>query len=456
MNDEELPPIAARIGHAFTEATEAIEPAPDGWERIAGRLDEPVVIETNRAAASPMMFLVAAAALVVVVLGATLAFRGGSASEPRVETLAAGTVPTSAFVAKAVDPGSSGAPAIVAVTADDRLVELDRDGREVRQIYAGPTLPTNVASAFFLDGPIAVSPVDRTIYLERQVPNECDYAYVASYDTVGEIVAIPFAGGEPRVVVAAGTRPAISRDGNRLAYLAPGGGKHCDGSHNEWSMYVKDVSTPSGAAEPLVLKPTASVDGIAPLQPAWTDYHGGLVLQARRPDADNRAGRCPTCGPVTYLWVYRLDERGAEVSPFGNDVRSEGAMAGPPAQLDDEREVFDVAASPPASTGLPQVTVIAGGVRGEGRIALAETTIGAPNVRTTGDRSLVDIDPSLFGDGPYVAASIDASPGGGQVLVLATSAPNVPDGERVRSVVLVEGSSLRLLGRGFRAVAWVP
>ncbi len=102
----------------------------------------------------------------------------------------------------------------VAVTADGRLVVLDStSGEEIRQLMDG--IPTDDPAK----NDIAVTPDQREVYVT--VPG----------DESGEstdIVRVPVAGGEPETVATDASSPAISPDGDTLA----------------WVVHVGDVGDP--------------------------------------------------------------------------------------------------------------------------------------------------------------------------------------------------------------------
>lgn len=93
----------------------------------------------------------------------------------------------------------------VAVTADGRLVVLDpTTGEELRELMDG--IPTDDPAK----NDIAVTPDQREVYVA--VPAE---------ETGGgtDIVRVPVVGGEPEVVATDATSPAVSPDGDTLAYV---------------------------------------------------------------------------------------------------------------------------------------------------------------------------------------------------------------------------------------------
>src|SRR5207253_869890 len=86
---------------------------------------------------------------------------------------------------------------------------------------------------------------------------------------------------------------AVPPDGARLAYLAPGGAEHCGGSHNTWALIVRDLATGTIVTDAAAQDVSPVGDPVAAVQPAWVGPADTLVLKARRPDAENLAGRCP-------------------------------------------------------------------------------------------------------------------------------------------------------------------
>lgn len=223
-----------RVADAMAAFGDQVRPDPGGWGCIDARLADAPDRRLGQGAArgpSTRRPVLVAAAFVVV-----LALVGAVVVQVR-------TADTGLEVATA--PSGQEQLGFVALTDDGRLVELDIEGHEQREIHrndgGGP-----------LVGPIAVSPLDNTIYLERQPQvHECVGVGYSPASVRSEIVAIPFAGGETRVVAPVGATPSLQPRTGRLAYLKSAGEGRCD----DGSPYEIGVADPvSGATRNLSLR----------------------------------------------------------------------------------------------------------------------------------------------------------------------------------------------------------
>ena len=208
-----------RVADALAALGDQVTPSSGGWGRIDARLADAPGNRFGRGAAgrsSVRRPVLVAAAFVVV-----LTLVGAAIAQVR-------TTDTSVEVATA--PSGQQELGLVALTDDGRLVHLDLEGRELREIPRG-----NGGGA--LVGPVAVSPLDNTIYVERASSDApgCFGPGEVPTPVRGEIVAIPFAGGEPRVVAQSATNPSIDPGTGRLAYVTAADGP-CDGSRNTFGV----------------------------------------------------------------------------------------------------------------------------------------------------------------------------------------------------------------------------
>jgi hypothetical protein len=156
----------------------------------------------------------AAAAAVAVVLAVTGA--GDDSRELRVGP--AGTVTTEVsspttvaeeVVAPTTTAAPSGRPDFVVAADEKRLVVLDRQGKIVRTILTLPPTPANPPpECCFSFGHIALSPDGKTVYFHQ-----------VGEPGAGQILRIPFTGGEPELIAQNAWNPAVSPDGAKLAYL---------------------------------------------------------------------------------------------------------------------------------------------------------------------------------------------------------------------------------------------
>ncbi len=118
-------------------------------------------------------------------------------------------VPSDSTIVKAGTPTTEAPAEIVALTGTE-VVVLDSDtGRRLRLLAHHPEAESTVG--VFLEG-VALNPDRRSAY----------YALAGDCGT-GTVYRVPVDGGSPPEQVANGISPALSPDGAKLAYAAPGG-----------------------------------------------------------------------------------------------------------------------------------------------------------------------------------------------------------------------------------------
>ncbi|MCZ7529706.1 MAG: hypothetical protein M5U31_04800 [Acidimicrobiia bacterium] len=191
-----------RAKSVMNEFTDQVGVSNDAWAQVRGRIDE------TRPARTPRFWwglgLAGAAAAAVAVIGfaaLNIGDDGPTVAGPQNVEL---------------EPG------FVALTTDGELRRFSPTGED-----EGLITDTEWG---FVDGDdypappgFSVAP-DGTVYLAGSTSDpDCD---TSSLDT--EIVAVPLEGGEPEVVVSHASSPAVSPDGNSLAYLALDGSLPCD------------------------------------------------------------------------------------------------------------------------------------------------------------------------------------------------------------------------------------
>jgi hypothetical protein len=229
----------ARIADAFAALVEPIEPGPQAWSRIVMRIDDGAVKGDGVSRSRTLRpIVVAAAVLAVVVLSASVVLLGRRDQGTNVVT-------------QPIAP-SLRVPAIVAMTADGRIVELTADGQELRTIVAlGSAAPA-------VDPTIRVS-ADGIVYFNRDVEPvaaTCAEQIFGRIWMTSEIVAVPLAGGAPRVVVPVGGAFDLSPDGRLLAYAGPEGTDRClDASQSLLSV----MEVASGRRTQLADRPFSAV-----------------------------------------------------------------------------------------------------------------------------------------------------------------------------------------------------
>jgi hypothetical protein len=350
--------------HAFAAG---IEPSTSrSWSAITGELDAGAASGAGRrsdgrvprAASGRGARLGVAAAMVAAVAIASTALvlaRRTDDAAVRVTTAPDGTIPTATT-------------SIVAVTTDGALVELATDGRQVRTIWQPPAGGPPEATAR-LNGPVSVS-TDRTAYVERRTPQLCN-GYIAAADTLGEIVAIPLDGGEPRTVAAVGADPAISPDGTHLAYVGPVDNR-CGPSHLTWALHLLDLTT--GASSTIAMSAglgRTPAPQVGAVRPAWTP-DGDLLALTESADegCPNPALRRP-CGYRTILHMSGLVVV-TDLTPTDAPAGSVPPIPRPVA--DDSTDALAVVPAPPGSApGTAQA--LTAGVNLDGTLVQVQTML---------------------------------------------------------------------------------
>ena len=196
MNTEE------RLRDALEAQASVVRPAIDAWDRISRALPE---ARTRRRPAFTVAF--AAVGVLVIVALVAVSLRRGSQQ-----------------VTTGPPPAGAGKPAtqLVALTGQGRIVLLDAEtGKWVRTVaYTRADLGSTVA----------VSPDRRLVFFEASQRG-------VDYNPCGQgIAAVPLTGGPPVLVAPAASDPALSPDGQRLAYVTGTDELNC-------SIAVVDLAT---------------------------------------------------------------------------------------------------------------------------------------------------------------------------------------------------------------------
>jgi hypothetical protein len=496
-----MTPNEDRVAGAMAAFASSVRPDADGWSRIDERLDDRSRLGLGGNGSRPIGFgsatgrrpaLVAAALVVFVVLTGAVVVRARTTTDA---------------IEIATSPGGRQELALVALTQDGRLIEVGLDGVERREIYRSPDDGSR------LEGRIAVSPVDRTIYVERSRPavaTSCEVSSLAVEGSVpagqfGQIVAIPFDGGEPVVVVDAGRDPDIAAGTERLAYRA-GGADPCGGLGG--AVGVVDLAT--GASGMFSLVGTDGSDGF-PLTPAIVGDHVEVplasgVLDESRWSADGDAlwvlMGYGSGVPYRALIDIELAFGGGEVTPTRAEVVVSGVAdttrspvaadgagllgasafdAGPakapdpaaPSEPVDADDPFDPAAAVPPVGGagdsltlfLPSYAegaalgaVLDGTVTSETMPVVPGTAptpaITGRRVITTEARATLDL--SQLGVGPIGETDAETEPSTGQVLVTVRPSASRIVGLPSR-VFVIDGTTVRRVDSPavLESVAWV-
>jgi hypothetical protein len=272
MNPNDAPdPQEPQLRQSMSAYADAVEPGDGGWDRITARLGRPSPRSAARRWAIPGL-AVAAAALVALFL-----LVGGGPEGDRDEVVtAAGDV----------------AGSMLAVTSDDRLVELDVDGAERREIVrlGGVDAAGGSNPGSGLEGgrpQLAVSADGETAYVTRNVVympgcagTEIRFSVIVAIDVATGAASV-VAGGSSTTTVSA-TAPAVS-DFDALAYV-------------ETTL----SSSPTGACERQVRlvvhdgSDTRAVDWTDDASvPVSLDWSGQILLVTSRSDAGLTVARVP-------------------------------------------------------------------------------------------------------------------------------------------------------------------
>jgi hypothetical protein len=172
-------------------------------------------------------------------------------------------------------------PGLVAVTKAGALVLLgSRHGQVIRTLVAGGVRGDE----------ISVSPDHNTVY------------FSVRHGCLGQIESIPVAGGSP-TVIAAGTVPAISPDGTRLAYAtAPLQTGACVPNANEltkqYTLVIRTLSTGTQAVYPQL--PSDQDTGLpAPISHLSWSPDGGTLAVSIASVQDNEGWNLILLNPAT-------------------------------------------------------------------------------------------------------------------------------------------------------------
>ncbi len=248
-----------RAKSVMTEFTDQVGVSDDAWAQVRGRIDN------TRPARTPRFWwglgLAGAAAAAVAVIGFAALNSGDDG-------------PTVAGPQSVeLEPG------FVALTVDGELRRFSPTGEDLGLI-------TDTEWGFVDDDDYPAPPgfsvaPDGTVYLAGSTRDpDCD---TSSLDT--KIVAVPLEGGEPEVVASHASSPAVSPDGNSLAYLAGEGEFPCgseppspSSSPSDYGVTLKilDLSTlDSDSPRVTDLGPVLSLTGSSP---AWSPDGASLAV----------------------------------------------------------------------------------------------------------------------------------------------------------------------------------
>lgn len=449
------------VTRALAAHVAGVEPDPAAWACIEDRLDRGDVRRFGgggRLGPTRRPALVAAVVVLFLVVAISVIVRGRA---------------TDGALEVATAPAASAELAIVALTDDGRIVELGLDGTERREIYA----PAADDPERYLTGPLAVSSVDGTIYVERRSLTQVDCGgSVAVRPAAGQIVAVPFAGGEPEVVVPVGGAPDVQPGSRRLAYTVPADGDACPESDDDWAVGVTDLDTgATGRIAPtgidLLAVEAASGDLDAAMQ--YDGLPAAMVAEVRWAGTGDALWLMAGYGPgLSSRAVMHLDlaigmdtitaDRMQLVVPGGPEpadgVPTSDRLFGATAFAVDH-------ANGGGQPGRDRV-VFAGGTRS---VDVVDATLALEGSADVGAGLDLVLEPGIIGAELLWASDIDIAPSGGQVLVTVggtvvgpSSAPgtgpayaDVVHTSAVTSLVLLDGSEPRVLASGVTAAAWV-
>ena len=458
-DDPGAPPNPAElvVAGALAAHVARIEPDPAAWARIEGRLDdrEPGRFgRGDRFGPTRRPTLVAAVLVLFLVVAGSVIVRGGA---------------TDGGLEMATIPASGSELAIVALTDDGRLVELGLDGTERREIYAP------AADGTYLAGPLAVSSVDDTIYLERRSLARVDCGGSASIrPAAGQIVAVPFAGGSPEVVVPVGGAPAVQPGSRRLAYVVPADGDACAES-DDWAVGVTDLDTgATGRLAPTGIDLLAVQDESGDLDAAM-EYDGlpaAMVSEVRWAGTGDALWLMAGYGAgLAHRAIMHLDlavgpdvisaERMQLVVPGGPEptdgVSTSDRLFGATAfAVDADRDGVE--------PGRERIVF----ARGTRSVEVIDATLTIDGGSAVGTGLDVVLAPDIIGAELMWASDIDVAPTGQVLLAVGGTVagpspvggsgavePDVDSVMTTRSLVVLDGSQRRVLAEGITSAAWV-
>jgi hypothetical protein len=402
--------VEGRVAGAMASFATHVRPEGAAWERIDERLDarsaRPFAL--TRSGVSPRRpVLVAAAIVVLVVLAGSIVVRARTTDlEVQVAT------------------GTTGAEqvAIVAVTADSRLVELGLDGRERRELYRVPDDGSR------LEGRIGVSPHDGVVYVARTRPSgTCPVLGSRGEASVPQIVAVPYAGGDPAVVVDAGYDPDVDPATGRLTYLAPAASDGCSsGEDTEIGLF-----DPASRAT-MTLGRADSASGATPAGPTALsiDLPWAVPSQVRWSPAGDAVWSLVHYGSgvdMRALVRTRVSFDGADFTPGSTEVllratalQASTTDAGPSAGFTDE--LFALTSFSPvvesdhtdSFVGIARGGTVGGLVASRWSLRTLE-----PGNMVIGYGSVGEIDASQLGASPFVEGDVDVDASTGDLVVVA-------------------------------------
>lgn len=419
--------IERRLTDAMASFGDRVRPGSDGWERIGERLEDRSGRRHPRAGnrgTGPRPVLVAAAIVVLVLITGSVVVTARSGGDD--VQLAAG--PTT-------EVGARERLAIVAVTDDGRLVELGPDGVERREIYR----PQGVGVGA-LRGPISVSPIDGTTYVEWVRPELMCGEEVGTH-AVGEIVAIPFDGGPPTVIEPIGRVPAYDAVHNRIAFSAPPDGRPCADRSDPTMVVVQDLDPPGVRAELPMGDGSGSFAALSlwPIDVTWTTSgdglrvladHGRFVTRISVDEADVTMRRMDDL-PVPGAMAIGDASTSEPPSPTPEDgpqdvVLAESIEALPSEPTDApgaERLLVSAARHEQSWVDLVgAVSVPIGDVRVLEQVATPIPSGPDGQAGVTVESELAaQIDPTTTGTGPLWRSQVDRDPSSGLLLITASA-----------------------------------
>jgi hypothetical protein len=435
-----------RVTSAMAAFGAQVRPDPGAWDQIDARIDDRVVRSARSGRSVPgagrRPLLGAAAAVVLLVVAGAVGVRARSTGDE-------------VQVATAPIPESL---SIVAVDTDGRLVELAADGTQQRVIYQpGATVSGEYSP---LTGPIAVSPVDGTIYAERKAPVQCENT--AGSLPVGQIVAISYDDGTTEVVAPVGGDPAVLPGGDRLAYVTSPDRQPCTTLAVAPVVEVVDLRTGAQGSftpfDPLLLAERLRAEGtasggvdpwVAPAPTvrdvAWHSDGTLLVLvqpaQQSSPAQVQRVTLDGALGPSTVetLDVGRTLPTGP--APEGSALYADsieplvgggrfvvGGKVREHIVYPDSTEAFSV----------------------ENVLDVFDTTFQPSDGDLIGTEVALHLDEATTGLIPLTVTGLSSDPTSGRLLVSVFGA-SAAGGNRL---LLWDGSSLSVLGSGYQRAAW--
>ena len=371
-----------RVAGALSAYGEQVRPDLAAWNRIDARLD---ARGASRADGGRRPLLAAAAAVLIVLAGAVVVLARSADDEVQVATA----------------PTGDEQLAILALTDDQRLVELGPDGAERREIYRSPDDGTRLV------GSLAASPRDGVIYVERTLARSgpCgDVGIGGGGERVGQIIAVPYAGGEPHVVVAAGHQPDVDRATGRLAYLTPPDGTDCLGP-DAFDLAVLDPATGSTAG--VAVATASATDGTRVVQPRWSV------------SGDDVYTLIASGSGIPHRTVVRVGFDGTEIVDAETTLTSVVVGGSSPTGLVGVSSIDPI--DPRSDEGDSLVTAgpSAGGTGAVQVVEWAKEPIGPADGWTISTSPVAFFDPSVLGTEPLMTSEVEVDRDSGAILLTA-------------------------------------